>query len=279
MSLYKDPLSVILAAITAQNPGVVLVADEYTFGLPQPVTEDAKLTNTSLLITAKDLNTPYDGFVTVRYRRLPLSDLTTLVSLSLKANGVTNTLQVAELLNAAYGLNLTTDDIVTSPVALTNGAGTVTLVAKPNSLGWIGQVDVTLALGSFDLADYVTVTNLAGLPYPENDLTKPFAWGYSYWRDCSSIYQTLQAAFTGDTNAQTDLAVALSQLTGDTWSATAAQRYSLLGASVVYAGLTKGRTDINDSYSHVVIVQLDSNNSLGLNGKLTLHYHLPEDEV
>jgi len=65
MSLYKDPLSVILAAITAQNPGVVLVAGEYTFGLPQVVTEDAKLTNTSLLITAKDINTPYDGFVTI----------------------------------------------------------------------------------------------------------------------------------------------------------------------------------------------------------------------
>jgi len=168
---------------------------------------------------------------------------------------------------------------VTSPLALTNGAGTVTLVAKPNSLGWIGQVDVALTLGNFDLANYVTVTNLAGLPYPEDDLTKPFAWGYSYWRDCSSIYQTLQAAFTGDTNPQTDLAAALSLLTSDPWSATVAQRYSLLGATVVYAGLTAGRTDVNTGYTHVVIVQLASANSLGLNGKLTLHYHLPEDEV
>jgi hypothetical protein len=279
MSLYKDPLSVILAAITEQNPGVVLVAAEYVFGQPVAVAEDAKLTNTTLLITAKDITTPYDGFVTIRYRRLPLSDLVQLVPLTLRANALATTLDVALLLNQVYGINFTADDIESTPLALVNGAGTVTLTAKANSLGWIGTVDATIEAGRFDLNDYVTVTALAGLPYPDNDLTKPFAWGYSYWRDCSSIYQTLQAAFTGDTNTQTDLAAALATLTGDTWTATAAGRYSLLGASIDYAGITTGRTDVNTDYSHVVIVQLLAANSLGLSGKLTLHYHLPEDEV
>src|ERR1700690_2609804 len=174
MSLYQDPLVAILGAIQSLN-GITLVANEYTYGLPTPVTEDAQGTNTSMLISALDSTTPYDGSVTIRYRRLPLSELLLLVPSTIQANGLVTTMDLALRLNQAYGTNFTTDDILLGPAVLTDGVGTVTLTAKDTSLGWIGSVTFTIAKGNYSIGTYALVTNLPGLYYPTDDPTKIFA--------------------------------------------------------------------------------------------------------
>lgn len=275
-SIYKDPLDQILASIKSLN-NVDLVKAEYTFGLPVAVEVDGAGTNTTVLITSKDLQSTYDGQVTVRYRRLNLSDLTTLVPLSIKADLPTNTLQVAERLNQLYGLKFTADDIESTPVDLsaTDGAGTVTLVAKTTSLGWLGSVVVTLARGAIPIADRILVTNLPGLYMPNRDDTKPYGEVYSVFRDLSAYAEGMQLLAVGTGSLQ-DLATILTSATGDTWVTNGAARYSLDGASIVFNDTTSGDIRLKANYERAVIVDLSTNLSLGLSGSLLLHYNLPD---
>lgn len=276
MALYKEPIQAILDAITALNPGTILVKPEYTFGLPVVVAEDAKFTNTSLLITAKDSLTPYDGAVTIRYRRLPLSDLLQLVPTTIKANDLVTTIDLANRLNEAYGLNFTTDDIVDEPLTLVGGEGAATITAKPNSFGWLGSVTFQIAVGNYTIGQYLTVTALPGLYYPEQDITKPFGRMYSYWRNFSTVQADLLGMTTMDGPTITALKAALITVTGDAWVNDIESRYSLAGATILYNGITAGSTDLNPDYSHGLIVQL-TGSCLGLSGTLNLHYNIPDE--
>lgn len=275
-SIYKDPLDQILASIKSLN-NVDLVKAEYTFGLPVAVEVDGAGTNTTVLITSKDLQSTYDGQVTVRYRRLNLSDLITLVPLSIKADLPTTTMQVAERLNQLYGLKFTEDDIVSTPVDLsgTDGAGTVTLVAKTTSLAWIGSVDITLARGAIPIADRILVTNLPGLYMPNRDDTKPYGEVYSVFRDLSAYAAGMQTLALGTGSLQ-DLATILASATGDAWVVNGAARYSLDGATIVFNDVTSGDPRLKTNMERAVIVNLSTNLSLGLSGSLLLHYNLPD---
>jgi len=275
-SIYKDPLDQILASIKSLN-NVDLVKAEYTFGLPVAVEVDGAGTNTTVLITSKDLQSTYDGQVTVRYRRLNLADLTTLVPLSIKADLPTTTLQVAERLNQLYGLKFTADDIESTPVDLsgTDGAGTVTLVAKDTSLAWIGSVVVTLARGAIPIADRILVTNLPGLYMPNRDDTKPYGEVYSVFRDLSAYAEGMQLLALGTGSLQ-DLATILTSATGDAWVINGSARYSLDGATIVFNDVTSGDPRLKTNMERAVIVNLSTNLSLGLSGSLLLHYNLPD---
>lgn len=275
-SIYKDPLDQILASIKTLN-NVDLVKAEYTYGLPAVVEDDSAGTNTTILITSKDLQSTYDGQVTVRYRRLKLTDLPTLIPLTIKVNNPTTTMQVAERLNQLYGLKFTEDDIVSTPIDLsgTNGAGVVTLVAKANSLGWIGQVDVTVAQGAIPIGDKILVTNLPGLYMPNRDDTKPFGEVYSIFRDLSPWSAGMNALALGTANLQ-DLAAILVSATGDAWVTSGSARYSLDGATIAFNDVTSGDPRLKTNYERAVIVNLSTNLSLGLSGSLLLHYNLPD---
>ena len=128
---------------------------------------------------------------------------------------------------------------------------------------------------SSDLIEqYVTVTALPGLYYPEQDVTKPFGRMYSYWRSFTSV----QAALSGiQTTSGADLVAlkdALVAVTGDPWVVSGESRYSLAGATFVYNGPTSGNTDLNTSYNHGMIVNLSAS-CLGLSGSLNIHYDTP----
>lgn len=275
-SIYKDPLDSILASIKTLN-NIDLVKAEYTFGEPVAVEEDAAGTNTTIQITSKDLQSTYDGQVTVRYRRLKLSDLPILIPMSIKVNLPTNTFQVAQRLNQLYGLKFTEDDIESTPIDLsgTAGAGIVTLVAKSTSLGWLGSVNVTVARGAIPIGDTILVTNLPGLYMPNRDDTKPYGEVYSIFRDLSAYAEGLEL-LPGALNAIEMLAAMLASATGDAWVSAGAARYSLDGATIVYQGPTSGDPRLKTNYERAVIVNLSTNLSLGLSGSLLLHYNLPD---
>lgn len=273
MALYQLPLEAILEAIKAQN-NVDLVEAEYVFGNPVVIATGPAGENTSMTITAKDIQSTYDGSVPIKYKRLDLADLATLISTSIKGYNLVTIMDVAERLNQLYGLNFTEEDFADEDAGLTDGAGTVTLTAKATSRNWIGTVDFTVAQGARPLGDFLTVTNLPGLNYPAPRVDKPYAAAYSYWRDFSPLHEDLQAVAVGTADIDVVRQV-LTTITGDVWSSTAAQRYSVMGASVTYAGSTVGREDVNPDYEFVVIVALDETNSVGLSGSLVLHYNLP----
>jgi hypothetical protein len=277
MSLYKDPITDILGSINTTSL-VQLIREQYTYSAPTVVTPDASGTNTSLTITSKDVNSTYDGAVTIRYKRRNLADLVTLTKPGLLASGITDTWKFAQRLNQLYGTGFLLSDVVTSPVNLTNGAGDVTLVAAEGSLGWVGQVTFTVTAGGYDLTTSITNTDLPGLYYPETDTTKPFAVFYSYWRDMSDQYTGLHAVTVDGADRFTLLQAALAANTGDSWIVTGNGRYSLDGATVAYVGAASGHPRLNPAYQFGIVVTLSATASLGLTGDLCLHFNAPVED-
>lgn len=274
MALYKRPLDEILGAIKALN-NVDLVAGEYTFGTPTAVAPDASGTNTSLLVTALNPLSPYDGSTTIRYTRLNLADLPILISDNIKAYDIQTTDDFVALLNKRHGIGFEANDIVSNPVTLVDGAGDIILVAEPDSMGWVGEVTFHVTLGAQPLEDVITVTQLPGLNYPSAQITKPYASvGYSYWRDMSAYYDDLIDVIVGHDSLGI-VRDALVAASGDAWQIIGASRFSLDGANVSYAGPTSGEPVSNHDYDHVIIVDLDDTKSLGWSGQLVLHFNDP----
>lgn len=273
MALYEMPLEAILKAIKTQN-NVTLVEEEYLYGNPVVIPTGASGENTSMTITAKDVQSTYDGSVPVLYKRLDLADLAVLVNTSIKGFNLTTIMDVAKRLNSLYGLNFTVDDFADGPSGLVAGAGTVTMTAKATSRYWIGSITITVAQGQRPLDSFLKVTNLPGLNYPAPSIEKPYAAAYSYWQNFSAQGAALETVTPG-TNQINVVRDVLTAITKNEWLSTAAGRYSVMGASVNYVGPTAGREDVNTDYAKVVIVQLNEVNSLGFSGSLYLHYNPP----
>jgi hypothetical protein len=275
MSLYTRPLTAILARINSAN-GLALVENQYTYSTPSPSTAGGGTTNTKLTITAIVPDSPYQGPVDVYYQRLDLASLVSWLPSVIRANGLTTTLDFIHYLNTTFGLNFDDTDVVNSPLTgLTDGAGSVTLQAQPNSMGWIGTGTFQVVKGNYKLEDFLTVTQFPGLMYPVRDETRPFAEAYSYWRDFTAYHDSL-LALTTDSTDLTAVQQALVGVTGAAWVLAGTGRYSLEGATVVYNGVTT--TDYNQAFLNVIEVQLDPTKNQGYAGNLIMHYGRdPED--
>lgn len=275
MAIYQRPIDAILAAIRDLN-GPLLVEEQYTFGIPTAMVIPTPTQNTDLLITAIVPGSPYQGGVTVQYKRLDLSELNILLPLPIAGPSFLTTRDVAVSLNNSHGMNFVESDLENTPVELVDGTGAVTLVAKPESLGWIGQVTLQVKKGNYQIDDYVTVKSLPGLNYPGHDVTKPFAEVYSYWRDFSVKKTELATIALGGSSLAT-LATVLTAVTGDAWVTSGVSRFSLEGAIVDFNGLTLGKAEYNSSYISALRVTLSESN-LGYSGQLVLHYKLVIDD-
>jgi hypothetical protein len=281
-TLYPAPMTAILGAIAAQNKGVTLVPSQYTFGAPTPYADPQGVTNTSMLITVAEVTAPYQGAQTVYYTRLKLADLAALLPLPILGHGWVTVADFWAVLNANFGLNFVAGDLndSTALVIGSDGSGSVTLTAQPNSLGWIGSVTLPFAAGGYDLSTTLTGTALPGLLYPTTDLSKPFGELYSYFRDMTPYQADMQQYNTASNNL-TQLTTNLKTLTGDAWINTAASRFSLQGAAIQFNGLVSAFTPIagelctpNPAYQYVLVVKLNPTYSLGYSGYLFLHYGL-----
>lgn len=273
MSLYKNPLEAIYAAVEAQN-NITLVRDEYTMSVPVAYVDPLGQTNTSITISAISPRSPYDGSVTVHYTRLDLAILANYLPSPLRGHGLTTILAVQTLLNKNYGLNFQTTDLEQGPVTtLVSDQGSVTLTAAENSLGWIGTVDLDFVKGDYDINAVVTVKDLPGMVYPARDESKPFGEFYSYWRDFTAYQSTLTPLTVQGNDLETIRGV-LATETKAAWVTNANGRYSLLGASIFYNGPVAGYPRSNPAYGYVLVVDLGVG-SLGFSGQLILHYGLP----
>lgn len=277
MALYKDPVSAIFAAIQAQN-SLVLVPGEYTFGQPVAIPAPTGDYNTEIELTATSPASPYEGAVTIQYRRLDLADLATFLPQPIRAHGIATMADVANVLNANFGFAFVSSDLVAGPVnSLTNDYGDITITAAANSKFVIGSVTLSFAKGGIDIDTVMQQKQLPGLIYPAPDETKSYGQTYSYWRDFTAHEAALSAITVGASDLTT-VASALTAVTTHNWVTNANARYSLLGASVIYNGLAAGRTDANQSYQNVLIIALGAG-SLGYSGRLVMHYGLISDGI
>ena len=298
MSLYIDPVDEIYADIAKKNPGVNLVKDQYAYSTPV-ATSNLNGTNTLLTLSSININSAYDGSVTVRYKRLDLSSLQTMLPDALEVQSPNNTQAVASAITARYGVPFYEGDLVIEPYNLVGGTGTVRIRASSGSLRWIGQADFNIVPAKPALSSVVTVTTLPGYVYPYADITRPFAKMYSYWRDFSSAYGTLDEngvpefgplhesallngyddpAHVFDSTALDDLATALVQVSNNAWTVTGVGRYSLNNAVIEYIGSipnlpTTYRANHVD-FTHVCVVTLDPTFNQGFNGELYMHFNI-----
>lgn len=273
MSLYSDPLQEILKSIKDTN-NVTLVQGEYNYSDPAEVSIPNG-NNAQFTISAKDQQSTYAGSVGVTVKRLPLSDLNSLITPKVRVYLPQTTLDIALAMNDAFGLNFSANDIaIYDLVELVDGAGVVTLQAAETSLNWIGSVDVAVEVGNIPLGDFLTTRNLNGIDYPAQISTRIFAKMYSYWRNFSAQQAALEQVQVG-TGQLEILKGALTAITGDQWITATSGRWSLLNATVTYAGSTAGDDRFNQKYQKALVVALDQQSALGLAGDLIIHYNLP----
>lgn len=276
MSLYLPPITQILAEIARLNPKAPLVESEYNYADPVVIEPAVGLLNTSMKITAKDLESVYDGEVTVRYTRWSFARLATLIDVNLRISAVTSAWDVAQALNAQYGFGITIEDIVQTPINLVDGSGDVLIKARPQSKGWIDECLFHITPGRFDLATVVAVKVLPGLNYPNRSTEKPYGELYSYSRDFSGHYQTLLGIDVATTTPEllTTIKDILVAVTGDAWVTDSVKRFSLQGAVLTYNGPTAGLDLPNPEYERFLTLDLSAD-CQGLSGTLILHYSDP----
>lgn len=295
MAIYKEPFPQIVESINRLN-GLSLVVSEYIFGeptaidplaLPEDLTPAQKAidekVNTSMTITAKDQYSLYQGETTVYYHRMDLSELIRQTPLMADVMALNDTMDIVTALNKKYGLILTADDIVTR--ALTDAEKDldnpipVTLEAMPLSWGWVGSVSVGIRRGGYKLGDYIKGDKINAFDYPATYSTKPFAAVYSYWRDFSAQFAKLGPIVVGTSQIE-QIRQVLVAVTGDAWTLTANQRYSLADAQVVEVGWTADdeANKYNIQYDRFVRVSLDPVKCLGYIGDLYFHFNEPIEE-
>lgn len=294
MAIYSPAFPQILASINRLN-GLALVEAEYVFGtpvavdpleLPEDLTPaqkaiDEKI-NTSMLITAKDQYSLYQGETTVYYHRMDLKELIRQTPLMADVKSLNTTMDIVTALNKKYGLILTADDIVTRDLTTEekdlDNPIPVTLEAMPLSWGWVGSVSVGVRRGGYLLGDYIRGDKINAFDYPATYSTKPFAAVYSYWRDFSGEFAKLDTIVEGTTQLELIRQV-LVAVTKDAWTLTANQRFSLADAKVVAVGWTEdAATDYNVQYDRFVRVSLDPVKCLGYIGDLYFHFNEPLEE-
>lgn len=291
MAIYKSTFPQILESINRLN-GLALVEEQYLFGVPaaiDPLDLPEELTpaqkaidekvNTSMLITAKDQYSLYQGSVTVYYHRMDLQELIRQTPLLADVMEANTTMDVVASLNKKYGLILTADDIVSRPLTTEekdlDNPISVTLEAVPTSLGWIGSVSVGMRRGGYKLGDYLTDVTVSAFDYPATYSSKPFAAVYSYWRDFSAQFANLDTVEVGTAQLEA-VRLALVAITGHNWTMTANQRYSLAGATVKAVGATIDFPDeYNIQYDRFVRVTVDPVKCLGYIGDLYFHFNAP----
>lgn len=279
MSLYKDPVTTLLAVVGAANGNITLEPEDYDFISPAANSSGKYPTqNSQVLIRANNNFASYQGEVMVYYNRLSFEELDRLVDLTLKAPAVTNSHDLLPFLNDRFGTVIGEDDVELVDATDMGEYKTVVLTAKADSLGWIGTCTVSVSQGEIQLETYLTNTALSGLDYPTPYATLPFAQMYSYWRDFSAFTSFLATVKAGDAITQ-ELATILSSVTGDTWALSGYSQFSLGGATILWAGTPADNGLFNESYDHGIQIRLNHDDAYGITGDLMIHFNDPYDPM
>lgn len=277
--LYKNAELALIDDINAKN-GTFFKPGQLLFGPGQDVSEvtpaPSTTKNSTVLLRVND-GAPYTGQTRIFYDRLDLAAVFANTPLNtyakLRAFRPTTIHDLVPAINDCYGLNITTADIVDGQLELTNGSGQVTIVANTRSLGWKGQVVMTVAPGDAKLEQWMTDTDLEGIKYPSGQSVKGQAEVYSYRYDATSYWGMLSAIEVPDSGLLPTQQIAdmLTELTSDVWAFQAGD-YSLVGALVRYNGVNTTGRPSNPNYTHVMEIELGEA-CVKYAGTLRIHYN------
>lgn len=175
-----------LLALVNRDNQIELTATQVDF--TQPLVNDdpatSGLRNTKVTLFGTEQAGLYRGSITLYYNRLPLSVIFDRAGFSRTIPTTSDQQTVADLvalINSAYGVQLvvTADtegalgDILSPATPLPSRSegevSTFVLTAHPDSYGWTGTVELSLAYTSTDLNEVITQPTLDGMT--QDDLT------------------------------------------------------------------------------------------------------------
>lgn len=277
----------LLSFINAKNATTFTEAD-LVFSPPQPLNgtwrELANPHNTAIRVTAAQ-GSIFQGTQVVTYDRLKLSDLPNLPGWRISADRPVSTHDLFTGLMHYNGLHLSADDIENTPM-VDNGNNTYTgtLTAKATSLGWIGQLEVTVTQGATTLDTVISTADMAGLNYPTNSDLDVYAALYMYAYDFTPYYNDLVDVEEGEplTQHQADaLAIAFNAMDRSTgaglWNGDASKTtWSLAGAVATHNGPNGVDLPTNSNYKYALILQ-PRDDVTSTRGALIIHYNDPVD--
>lgn len=171
------PLDQMLVALTDANPGLVQVpnaTDNYLLHIDgAPAVPGTQPVRDSLVSFRSYKPSFYQGKATYNYRRINLAEIAVGQSLLVRSAKSTGTLTFSEvigLFNAQYPVQLTVDDLVTQPdqtvPAAVGDYTTWTLTAKPDSLGYTGNVTLRWMRTALTLKDTISQPDVDGRVWP-----------------------------------------------------------------------------------------------------------------
>lgn len=167
--LTKVPVQVLVDLINADN-SLALTSELITFGLPTAATGESPPKNTELTVSAAP-GSGYSGSVVVTYNRVAISTLPTISAkpAEFQLGDATTIKDLIPEFNALYGVVLTEDDYTDAPLpeftGTANESHTIQLVAKADSLIYIGSIELTIKGDDVPLSSVLTVLSLNGLTY------------------------------------------------------------------------------------------------------------------
>ena len=173
------------------SPQLPFSASTMTFGTPSVVS--GATTSIDLIAVPGG---GYYGTVTVQYQRQQLSSLGSPILVRPGDYTVDNVIALLSNLTDAY---LDANDVIIGPIPTVQPGQTKSLYiqAAPGSLGWVGDIQVTLKYGVAQLADAVEFRQVQ-LSWPSLDIELPTASQLMWSWDFSAHRSLLQI----DTNTQ-----------------------------------------------------------------------------
>jgi len=285
MSYQLPDQDSILSYVNALN-GTTFKAGDVTFSNPQVVNgtwrEQATAHNSAVRLVGVEAR-GYQGRQVVLYDRLDISSLTHIPGFRVLADDPATVHDLLETIQLYTGIRFSVDDLEDTPVFIdTDSKRKAVLSAKPNSLGWVGSLQVEVGQGGILIDENVTMTDLPGLNYPTASDADTYGLVYTYGYDFTAYFDTLIAIEEGALpNETADVLVtalkALDVSAGATlWNNTPGQTaWCLNGATVVYSGLNDPETmPTNPLYKYVVALTLASGVTTPA-GTLYFHFNDP----
>jgi len=280
----KDDL---VALVNAKNSTTFTVAD-FDYSNPRVVAgswqEELTDKNTAVRLLASEASA-YQGNVVVLYDRLSLNALANISGWRVAADEPATTHDLIDAISIYTGIRFAPEDIEDVAITLDeNGAGTAVISASPNSLGWIGNVNLPVVKGGALLDEQVTQPMLQGLNYPSASDADTYAEIYTYGYDFTTYTDQLIDLVEGtelvadDLTMVRDMLAAVDISSGKTlWNTDPeSTEWSLAGAQIVKNGLNSASLPTNPNYKYVLGLQLRADLTIP-KGTLYLHYNDPFD--
>lgn len=285
MSYQLPDQDSILSYVNTLNATAFKVGD-VTFSNPQVVNgtwrEQATSKNSAVRLIGVEAK-GYAGRQVVLYDRLSIASLANIPGFRVMADNPATVHDLLTSIQLYTGVQFSTDDVENTAVFIdTDSKRKAVLTAKPNSLGWVGSLQVEVLQGGILLDEKVTTPDLPGLNYPTASDTDTYGAVYTYGYDFTPYFDTMINIPTGVlSGANADALVAALKAVdvsaGATlWNNTQGQTaWCLYGATVTFSGLNNPATmPTNPLYKYVVALTLAAGVTTPA-GTLYLHFNDP----